>query len=519
MPAFTLIASDLDPIRTQPEPALCWKNPKEWRLIINELKAIVGASAVLTTEAERHVYECDACLLVKTQPDCIVLPTTTEHVAAIAKLAHTHHIPLTPRGAGTGLSGGALTPDGGLLMSLNRMTTIQEIHLENQTATVQAGVINGNLNKALAHTHLFFAPDPSSQSASTLGGNIAENAGGIHCVKYGVTHQHILALECVLANGDVIHVGNDSGIQSGINLIQLLCGSEGTLGIITEATVKLTPHPEQRIVFLSAFPTIQHAGDCVSQVIQLGLNPAAIEFIDAFTVKAVNQAFDVGFPESSAAVLLIELDGTKHTLHTQRVTLLNQLKAHQALDIREATDDKERQQLWQARKKAVAAYGRFYPAFYLHDCVIPRSQISDILTRIEAIGLEYNVPIGNVFHAGDGNLHPNILFDPTDTAMVDRVLQAGEKVLEACLSVGGTLSGEHGIGLEKQAFMDRIFTPDDLTGMQHVKNAFDPNLQLNPSKIFPQRRGCGETHLQTADIQRQHLTPSPTDLEHEGLWI
>lgn len=503
-------------VQAQPSPLADSTLPEQH---IKALEEIVGKNYVLTSPAERATYECDACLLIKIQPDCIVLPKTTNEVARIARYCHQHHIPITPRGAGTGLSGGALASEGGVLLGLNRMDNILDIDLKNQTARVQAGTINGNLNKALSNSPFFFAPDPSSQSASTIGGNIAENAGGIHCIKYGVTHQHIISLQVVLFDGRTLETGTNTPFHKGINLTQLFCGSEGTLGIITEATVKLTLKPESQQVYLAAFPSIQSAGQCVSDIIQQNLNPAALEFMDAFTIKAVNAAFNVGFPEDSAAVLLIELDGTSQALAHAHTKLSNIFKHHHTLEVRQATTEEERHKLWQARKKSVAAYGRYYPAFYLHDCVIPRSQISHVLTEIEKIRDKYDAPIGNVFHAGDGNLHPNILFNPNDSDMIERVLKAGEEILEVCLQVGGTLSGEHGIGLEKSEYMDRIFSDADRAAMQQVRHVFNPTGLLNPHKIFPQRAGCGETHIHTPDIQRRPIPASPNQLNEEGLWI
>lgn len=484
-------------------------------------RKVVGQAFVLTSAAERKVYECDACLLIKTQPDCIVLPENTEQLSQIVEYCHQHQIPVTPRGAGTGLSGGALTPCGGVLLGLNRLNQILDVNLEDHTARVQAGTVNSDLNQHLKGSGFFFAPDPSSQSASTIGGNIAENAGGIHCIKYGVTHQHILSLKVVLPNGTLIETGTSSLFPSGLNLTQLLCGSEGTLGIIAEATVKLTPQPQSCMVYLAAFPSIQHAGHCVNDIIQNNLNPAALEFMDAFTVKAVNAAFDVGFPEDSAAVLLVEIDGSSDSVPQAHTTLTHLFNTHFALEIREATTESERHALWQARKKSVAAYGRYYPAFYLHDCVIPRSQISHVLTQIEAISQQYNAPVGNVFHAGDGNLHPNILFDPNDADMVTRVLKAGEEILKVCLKVGGTLSGEHGIGMEKSEYMGRIFTPEDLDAMHQLRHVFNPTGLLNPNKILPHRSGCGETHIQTPEIKRQALALNPSDTinGNNGIWI
>lgn len=481
--------------------------------VLARLRRIVGKAFVLSQPEELLVYECDACLLVKAQPSVVVLPRTSEEVAAVVRLCHEQKLPFVARGAGTGLSGGALPLEGGVLIGLNRMTRIRAIDPKNRTATVEVGVVNASLNQALAEHNLFYAPDPSSQSACTLGGNIAENAGGIHCIKYGVTTDHVLALEVVLPDGTLTWMGSRTRQSHGLNLTGLMVGSEGTLGIVTQAVLQLLPKPPLTRVFLAAFDHTAQATDLVSDIISTGLPVAALEFMDAFTVRAVNAAFGVGFPESSEAVLLVELNGTSDevTLHAKKIETL--LKTYHACQVRVAETEADRQRLWKARKLAVAAYGRLHPAFYLHDCVIPRSRLTEVLTQIQAIGHKHQVPIGNVFHAGDGNLHPNILFRPDDAAMVQRVLAAGEEILDLCLSVGGTLSGEHGIGIEKSQYMERLFSPADLAKMQAVKTVFDPQGLANPQKIFPLRRGCGEgshTHQTLANALK------PVE---DGLWI
>ncbi len=455
----------------------------------------MGHRFVLDGPEELIAYECDACLLIKNAPEIVVLPKTTQEVSQVVSFCHTHKIPFTARGAGTGLSGGALPLKGGVLISLNRMDQILEIDTENHTATVEVGVVNAHLNQALEATGLFYAPDPSSQSACTLGGNIAENAGGIHCIKYGVTTDHILALEVVLPDGKITRLGGKTRSSHGLNLIGLLVGSEGTLGIITQATVQLTPKPTEIRAYLATFSTIESAGNAVSQIIASGLIPSALEFMDAFTVKAVNQAYDIGFPEDSEAVLLIELDGTLHVVLDQEDRLMAILSENNAQQTRSAQTAEDRQAIWAARKGAVAAYGRFQPAFYLHDTVIPRSELTSVLKKILAIGKKHQILIGNVFHAGDGNLHPNILFDPDDADMLQRILKGGEEILDVCLQAGGVLSGEHGIGIEKSKYMSRLFSEADLNKMKQIKAAFDPQQLSNPLKIFPIRAGCGETHL------------------------
>lgn len=455
---------------------------------------IVGKPYVLDAPEVLGTYESDACVLMKQKPDIVVLPANTREVAEVVKVCRAHKLPFIARGSGTGLSGGVLPVEGGVFIGLSRMNRILEISPDNRTATVETGVINAWLNREARQYNLFYAPDPSSQGACTIGGNIAENAGGIHCVKYGVTVDHILGLEVVTPEGEIVWLGGAHGCPQGVDWVGLFVGSEGTFGIATKAIVRLLPLPEKTKVFLGSFAQVETATDLVSAIMASGLNPSALEFMDAFTVKAVNQAFHTGFPEDSEAVLLIELDGPTQAVDIAEQKLMQLLVRHPANQLRTAETETERQKLWKARKGAVAAYGRYLPAFYLHDCVIPRSELTRLLQQIQTIGKKYGVLIGNVFHAGDGNLHPNILLDPEDTDMVSRVLAAGEEILEACLSVGGVLSGEHGIGVEKSEFMSRVFSETELAVMQRLKPVFDPDGLANPGKIFPTRSGCGEVN-------------------------
>ncbi|MBX2861702.1 MAG: FAD-binding protein [Vampirovibrio sp.] len=494
---------------------------------LGAFEKIVGARYVLSRAEELATYECDACLLVKTRPQLVVLPKTTEEVAEVVKVCRQYQLPFIARGAGTGLSGGALAIEGGVIIGLNRMDSIRHINVDNRTATVEVGVVNGWLNEALKPYDLFFAPDPSSQSACTLGGNIAENAGGIHCIKYGVTTDHILSLEVVLPDGSVMWTGSASRRHHGINLTGVMVGSEGTMGIVTQAVVRLLPKPQAVRVYMGAFSTVESATRCVSEIIAKGLTPSALEFMDAFTVKAVNDAFDVGFPEDCQAVLLVELDGTAEGLASQESLLVNLMRKANPSQLLMAESEADRAKLWKARKLAVAAYGRILPAFYLHDCVIPRSQLTTVLTKIGEIAEQYQMTVGNVFHAGDGNLHPNILFDPADQAMVDRIMVGGEEILKVCLSVGGVLSGEHGIGLEKAHYMPLLFSDEDLAKMTALKKLFDPDGLANPAKIFPTGGGCGEVNRQMAPVaaieNSSTTTPSSMDgsvgAAETGLWI
>lgn len=479
------------------------------KVMIQKLRAKLGARYVLDKPEELAVYECDACTLIKKAPELVVLPRSAEEVATVIQLCNEYKVPYTARGSGTGLSGGALAMQGGVMISMNRMDRILEIDPRSRTATVEVGVVNAWLNEALKPYGLFYAPDPSSQVACTIGGNIAENAGGIHCIKYGVTTDHILALQVVLPDGSITWLGSKSRRSHGPSLVGLMVGSEGTLGIVTQAVVRLTQKPENIRVYLAAFDTTADAGAAVSAIIKSGMTPSALEFMDAFTVKAVNEAFHVGFPEQAEAVLLIELDGYGSQITHDELKLKEILEEHKVSQIRIGETEAERAALWKSRKATVAAYGRFLPAFYLHDCVIPRSQLVPILEKINEVAERYNITIGNVFHAGDGNLHPNILFDPDDAEMVRNALEGGEEILHACLAVGGTLSGEHGIGIEKAGYMGLQFSEESLEKMKLVKQSFDPAGLSNPEKIFPMRTGCGETHRAT----------TPALLTGDGLWI
>ncbi|MCA9841155.1 MAG: FAD-binding protein, partial [Cyanobacteria bacterium HKST-UBA03] len=459
---------------------------------LNALRQALGKLYVLDKPEVLKTYECDACLLIKAPPDVVVLPRTVEEVATVVRLCNEWRIPFVPRGAGTGLSGGALPVDGGVLIGLNRMDRILEVDAVNRLAVVECGVVNAWLNREVKPAGLFYAPDPSSQTACTIGGNVAENAGGIHCLKYGVTTDHVLGLEVVTPEGDVVWLGGRHGAYRHVNWVNMFVGSEGTMGIATKAIVKLTPVPDSVKVFLAAFSQTAQATGAVSQIIASGLGPSALEFIDDFTAQAVDAAFHVGFPKGAEAVLLIELDGHPSEVAEKEVRLKAILETFEVSQLRFATNEAERLQLWQARKGAAAAYGRIMPAFYLHDCVIPRAELTHVLHIIKTVASDYEVLIGNVFHAGDGNLHPNILFDPADSAMMARVLEAGEVILKACLGVGGVLSGEHGIGLEKAHFMDQLFGPVELEVMKRLKRVFDPMGLANPAKIFPAGGGCGE---------------------------
>lgn len=504
------------------------------RQTLDALRAIVGPGAVLHQPEERLVYECDACMLVQTPPDVVVLPQTTEQVAAVVRVCHQAGVPVVPRGAGTGLSGGALAVEGGVVLSLNRLDAIEQIDVRQRCAWVQVGVVNATLNEKLAAYGLFYAPDPSSQAACTVGGNVAENAGGIHCLKYGVTTDHVLAVEGVLADGTSIRVGSPNGLQQqpGLDLLRLLVGSEGTLAVITRVCLRLLPRPAATPVLLATFATLRDASQAVSAIVSQGLQPAAMEFMDRPTIWAVNQAFAMGFSDEAEALLLIEASGSLQEATLEMSAIEQTVRQHAPQLVQVATQPTDCKRLWKARKGTVAGYGRLQPAFYVHDCVIPPSRLAEVLEGIAAIGRQHQLMVANVFHAGDGNLHPNLLFNPKDAAMVERVFAAGNAILQLCLSVGGTLSGEHGIGIEKIGFMNQQFSALDLSVMRQVKRAFDAEEEaggLNPGKIIPLKRTCGEAGLHGEECtvaageglpQRQPLKPVALTQDGEtGLWI
>jgi len=457
--------------------------------LLDALRAAVGAENVLTAREELFVYECDGLTLDKATPGALVFVHSTAQVAAVVLACVAHHQPFVARGAGTGLSGGALALGGMVVIELARMNRILELDFENRVALVEPGVINLLLTKACAEQRLHYAPDPSSQGACTIGGNIAENSGGPHTLKYGVTANHVVGLEVVLPSGEVMQLGgpeNACGRLPGYDLVGLFVGSEGTLGIATKAWVKLTPNPEALRTLLAVFPSIETASQAVSRIVSRGIVPAALELIDQNVIRAVEEWLHLGFPLDAGAVLLIELDGLRDGLDALAARVMECCRETGCLDVRLARDEKERLLLWKARKQAFGAMGRISPSYYVQDGVIPRSKLPEVLAKIEAAGRKQGLVTANVFHAGDGNLHPLILFDERDPTQVEKALACNDEVLEAVIAAGGTLSGEHGIGIEKLAYMTRVFTEDDLDAMRRVRAVFDPQHLSNPGKAIPQ---------------------------------
>src|SRR5271168_758545 len=429
--------------------------------LLRDLKSLLGPEAVLHRPEELMLYEYDGSVEIA-RPNCVVFPRTTADVLAIVKLANQYQTPLVGRGAGTGLSGGALARKGGILTVFSRMNRILEIDLENHRATVQPGVVNADLSAAVAHAGLHFAPDPSSQKACSIGGNVSENSGGPHTLAYGVTTNHVLALEAILPTGELIRIGSSALDSPGYDLLGLFVGSEGTLALITEMTVKLTRNPEAVKTLLAIFETLDDATETVVDITARGITPAACEMLDGWTLRAVEAYVHAGFPLDCAAVLLLEVDGVRESVEAQAKDVAGICTAHHAREVRVARDAAERDLLWKGRKNAFGAVGRICPMYYVQDGVIPRTRLPETLRCIEEVARKYDLQIGNIFHAGDGNLHPLILFDERDAAQFARVVAAGGEIMRHCIEVGGALTGEHGIGMEKNELMPLIFTTDDL---------------------------------------------------------
>jgi glycolate oxidase len=476
--------------------------------LIERLERIVGSNGVFHRPSDLLVYEYDGSVegAVDTAlPAAVVLPTTTEQVAAIVQLANQAELSVTARGAGTGLSGGAVARTGGIIVSMTRMDRIIEIDREDRTALVEPGVVNLELSETTIPGGYFFAPDPSSQRACTIGGNVAENSGGPHCLKYGVMTNHVLGLEVVLPDGRVVWIGGRAGGGAGYDLTAAMVGSEGMLGIVTKALVRLTPLPEATLVLVAAFADIESASYAVSRVIAAGIVPAALEMMDDVTIQAVEPAYHAGYPMDAGAVLLIEIDGYAEDVSAVQDEIVEICRQAGATMIRLATDKAERDLLWKGRKMAFGAMGRLAPNNYLHDTVVPRSKLPATLHRVKEVSRSYKMPIANVFHAGDGNLHPLILFDRREKGAMERVLEASKEILNYCVEVGGALSGEHGIGTEKREYMTMVYSADDLAAMAGLKNSFDPVGRFNPEKVFPKGYMCGEVRALRMQMMAQKL--------------
>ena len=473
------------------------------RECVRALERAIGRERVIATPEELIVFEYDATI-DRGKPQAVVFPETTAHVAAAVRIAHQFSVPVVPRGAGTGLSGGALAAVGGVVIALTRMKRILEVDPVNRVAVVEPGVVNLDLSRAVAAHGLFYAPDPSSQRACTIGGNVAENAGGPHCLAYGATTNHVLGAEIVLADGEVVWVGGRSRDVPGYDLAGAFVGSEGTLAIATKIAVRLVKLPESTRTLLAIFNAIDDASNSVSAIIAAGMVPAALEMMDRNIIAAVEPVIHAGFPTDADAVLLIEVDGLEEATAEQAAAIHAVCVANNAREVRVAVAAADRELLWAGRKSSISAMGRLYPDYYVLDGVVPRTKVPEVLRQTYAIAERHGLAVANVFHAGDGNLHPNLMFDERTPGATASVLAAGAEIMRACVDAGGSITGEHGIGLGKRDFVSWIFDEGDLAAMARLKAAFGAGDLYNPCKAFPTAAGCGE--VTSAHVRRLAAT-------------
>jgi glycolate oxidase len=473
--------------------------------LIESLRGIVGSHYVLVEKEDVIVYEQDGSIF-QVMPEIVALPANVEEVSAVIKAAKRAGVPIVPRGSGTGLAGGAVPAEGGIVLSLARLDHILKVDLENRIALVEPGVINIDVTKAVSKDGFFYAPDPSSQSACSVGGNVANNSGGPHTLAYGVTTNHVLGVEVVLDDGQIVWLGGEVPDTPGYDLCGVFVGSEGTMGIVTKAAVRLMRTRESVRTLLAIFDQMDPATQTVVDITAAGIIPAALEMMDRITIEAVETGSPVGFPRDAEAVLLVEVEGlceqTERSMH-----LVHEIcESNGAREVRVAKDEAERQLLWKGRKGAFGAMGALAPNYYVQDGVVPRSKLPEMMRRVAAISKQFQLRIANVFHAGDGNLHPNILFDMRTPGEFERVVEAGAATLRACIELGGSITGEHGVGLEKKAYIGLLFNEADLEAMKRIRAVFDPDGRFNPAKLFPTPVSCGEVRRQPAHIPA-------------GLWI
>jgi glycolate oxidase len=459
--------------------------------IVQELRAIVGARGLITSAEELHTYECDALTNFRVMPLGVLLPESTEQVQSILRVCHRERIPFVARGSGTGLSGGALPVENGVVISLTRMNYILDIDFPNARVVVEPGVINLDITGRVAPQEYFYAPDPSSQSVCSIGGNVAENSGGAHCLKYGFTTTHVLSLEVVLPDGTLVHLGGKSLDAPGYDLAGVFVGSEGTLGIATKVILRIVKRPECVHTLIAAFPSSNEAGAAVSDIIAAGMLPAAIEMMDNLAIQAAEAAVHANYPDCGA-LLLVELDGPAAEVQ-YLMTHVNEIcRSRGAWEIRVAQSDAERALVWKGRKAAFAAMGRISPNYIVQDGVIPRTSLPQVMSEIDRLSQEAGVRVANVFHAGDGNLHPLVLYDRRIAGQEAAAEALSYQILEICIAAGGSITGEHGVGEDKKRAMSKMFSEPDLETMQRVRCAFDPLQLSNPTKVFPRPRLCGE---------------------------
>jgi glycolate oxidase len=472
--------------------------------LVEALEGALGREHVLSAPEDLAGYEYDATI-ERARPDAVAFPASSEEVSAVVRIAREHDVPVVPRGSGTGLAGGALAVQGGVLCVMTRMNRILEIDARNRLAVVEPGVINLHLQDAVAPLGLTYAPDPSSQRVCSLGGNVATNSGGPHTLVYGSTVNHVLGVEVVLADGRVTFLGSRVPDAPGIDLRGLFVGSEGTLGVATEIVVRLVRMPEAVRTMLGVFDGVEAASEAVSAVIRRGVIPVAMEMLDRPIIEAVQHQKDVGYPSDAGAVLLLEVEGLRESVEQDASAVIEALEASGARGIRVADSDEERAALWEGRKSAIGAIGAVAPNFYLLDGVVPRTRLPEVMRGVVELSERYGFRCGNVFHAGDGNLHPNIMFDELVPGASARVLELGGEIMRLCVDAGGSITGEHGIGLEKRSYMEWVFSLADLEAMRRVRVAFGGDELFNPCKILPTGRGCGQAHA--AEIRHHLQTP------------
>ena len=467
---------------------------------LKELRQAVGDAYVIDTPEDLIVFEYDGAV-DKATPLAVVIPETAQQVSECVKVARRHELPIVARGAGTGLSGGAIAEHGGVVIAMTRMTKILEVDTENRIAVVEPGVVNLDLSTHVAPLGLYYAPDPSSQRACTIGGNVAENSGGPHCLAYGVTTNHVLGMEVVLADGTIQWIGGWTRESVGFDLRGILVGSEGTLAIVTKVVVRLLTKPESVKTLLAIFNDLDDASAAVSGIIGAGIVPAALEMMDDLCIQAAEASVHAGYPEGAGAVLLVEVDGITESVEEEVEAVEEVCNRFRPIEIRTATDAEERERLWAGRKGVLGALGRLAPNYLLVDGTVPRTKLVEVLSKIKQMSVDTGYPIANLLHAGDGNLHPSVLFDERIPGDTKRALEIGGEILELCVEVGGVLSGEHGIGLEKQDHMPLMFNESDLAVMAKLKPSFATEDSLNPGKVFPTGATCGDVR-QAAAIAR-----------------
>ncbi len=463
--------------------------------LLDRFREIVGEDGLIYNPDELLVYECDGYVVEKKTPDVVVFPRSTEEVVAIVNTCNEFDVPFVPRGAGTSLAGGCLPVGGGVMIALTRMRNILEVNLRDRYAVVEPGLVNVHLTQHLKGTGYHYAPDPSSQGACTIGGNVATNSGGPHTLKYGVTVNHVLGLEVVLPDGTVQTLGGPVEETPGYDLTGLFVGSEGTFGICTKVIVRLTRDPAAYRTLLAVFETVREATTAISEIIGAGIVPAALELMDQGIIEALEAAFGFGFPLDAGAVVLIEVDGLETAVDGEAERIVELCQQAGAREVRRAESQAERQLLWKCRKQAFGAIGRLSPSYCTQDGVVPRTRLPEILDFIADCGRRHEVRIVNVFHAGDGNIHPILLFDERDQEQMQRVMHASDEILAKCIELGGSVTGEHGIGVEKISFMNKLFTETDLAVMADVRSAFNPTGRLSPQKMLPTAGACGMEHI------------------------